>query len=136
MSQRFSVGRYGRPTAVESGREALAALEKESFDVVLMDIQMPEMDGFEATLAIREKEKSTGMHIPIIAMTADAMKGDQQRCLAAGMDAYISKPVNTEKMFAAVASVLRKNDEAEAASDGGESGVSSEEIAEGLKREP
>jgi PAS domain S-box-containing protein len=117
------------------GQEALGALEKESFDVVLMDIQMPEMDGFEATVAIRAKEKSTGMHIPIIAMTANALKGDQERCLAAGMDAYISKPVNTEKMLAAIASVLRKNDEAEAARDGGESWLRSEEIADALKRE-
>jgi len=117
------------------GREALAALEKESFDVVLMDIQMPEMDGFEATKAIRKKEKSTGMHIPIIAMTANAMKGDQERCLEAGMDAYISKPVNTEKMFAAIASVLRKIDESEAARNNGESGAGSEEVAGALRRE-
>jgi CheY-like chemotaxis protein len=120
-------------TTAGDGREALAALKKEIFDVVLMDIQMPEMDGFEATLVIREKEKSTGRHIPIIAMTAEAMKGDQERCLAAGMDAYISKPVNTEKMFAAIASVLHKNDEAEAANDGGESRMPSEEIAIALK---
>jgi len=99
-----------------------------------MDCQMPEMDGFEATVAIREKEKSTGMHIPIIAMTANAMKGDQERCLAAGMDAYISKPVSTEKMFAAIASVLRQNDQTETASDGAESRLRSEEIAETLKR--
>jgi len=75
------------------------------------------------------------MHIPIIAMTANAMKGDQERCLEAEMDAYISKPVNTEKMFAAIASVLRKNDEAEAAREGGKSGARAEEIAEELKRE-
>jgi len=121
-------------TTAGDGREALAAMENESFDVVLMDIQMPEMDGFEATVAIREKEKSTGMHIPIIAMTANAMKGDQERCLAAGMDAYISKPVSTEKMFAAIASVLRQNDQTETASDGAESRLRSEEIAETLKR--
>jgi two-component system, sensor histidine kinase and response regulator len=73
---------------------------------VLMDIQMPEMDGFEATAAIRAKEKFTGMHIPIIAMTANALKGDQERCLSAGMDAYISKPIRTNELFATIEKVL------------------------------
>ena len=84
------------------GLEALAAFEKESFDLILMDIQMPEMDGFEATIAIRQKEKSTGLHIPIIAMTAHALKGDQDRCLAVGMDGYVSKPIRTAEMFALI----------------------------------
>ncbi len=81
------------------GRKALAALEKETFDVVLMDVQMPEMDGFEATAAIRESERSTGRHVPIIAMTAHSLKGDAERCLSAGMDAYISKPIRTSELF-------------------------------------
>jgi PAS domain S-box-containing protein len=85
-----------------NGQEALSALEKEAFDVVLMDVQMPEMDGFAATNAIREREKSTGTHIPIIAMTAHAMKGDEERCIAAGMDAYISKPIRPDQLFALV----------------------------------
>lgn len=85
-----------------NGEEAVAALEEESFDLVLMDIQMPEMDGLEATEAIRQKEKGTDTHIPIIAMTAHAMKGDQERCLAAGMDAYISKPIKAEELFAVI----------------------------------
>jgi two-component system sensor histidine kinase/response regulator len=93
------------------GRQALAALEKEDFDVVLMDVQMPEMDGFEATAAIRETEKSTGVHIPIIAMTAHALKGDEERCLSAGMDAYISKPIRTNELFATIESVLCKTSE-------------------------
>ncbi len=80
-------------TTVSNGREALAALDRQNFDLVLMDIQMPEMDGLEATRAIREKEASTQNHIPIIAMTACAMKGDEERCLAVGIDAYIAKPV-------------------------------------------
>jgi CheY-like chemotaxis protein len=85
-----------------NGRYALAAFEKESFDVILMDIQMPEMDGFEATAAIRVREKSTGRHIPIIAMTAHSLVGDQERCLTAGMDGYVSKPIRTHQLFAAI----------------------------------
>jgi two-component system, sensor histidine kinase and response regulator len=76
-----------------NGREALAALEKDTFDLVLMDIQMPEMDGLEATAKIREKENRTGGHLPIVALTAHAMKGDQELCFAAGMDDYLTKPI-------------------------------------------
>ena len=76
-----------------NGKDALKALGQRTFDLVLMDIQMPEMDGFETTRAIRLEEKVTGQHLPIIAMTAHAMKGDEARCLAAGMDGYISKPI-------------------------------------------
>jgi len=95
--------KHGHTVAVaNNGKEALAAFEKESFDLVLMDVQMPEMDGFEATAAIREKEKGTGGHIPIIAMTAHAMKGDRERCLAAGMEDYISKPVRAKELFEAI----------------------------------
>ena len=81
-----------------NGREALTALDRELFDVVLMDVQMPEMDGFEATAAIREKEKGSGNHLPIIAMTAHAMVGDKERCLAAGMDDYITKPIRRQEL--------------------------------------
>jgi len=82
-----------------NGEETLAALENDSFDLVLMDIQMPLKDGFETTRIIREMEKTMGAHIPIVAMTAHAMKGDRERCLNAGMDDYISKPINAEKLF-------------------------------------
>src|ERR1019366_6663851 len=85
-----------------TGKEALNAWEQGSlpgFDVALMDIQMPEMDGMEATAAIREREKSSGRHIPIIAMTAHAMRGDRERCLAGGMDGYISKPIHLRNLF-------------------------------------
>jgi PAS domain S-box-containing protein len=81
-------------TVAENGREALAAIEKHNFDLVLMDVQMPEMGGLEATRAIREKEKSTGEHLPIVAMTAHAMQGDRERCLEAGMDGYLAKPLD------------------------------------------
>jgi PAS domain S-box-containing protein len=77
----------------ENGRHAIASLKRHPFDLVLMDVQMPEMGGLEATQAIREREKSTGRHIPILAMTADAMQGDRERCMAAGMDGYVAKPI-------------------------------------------
>jgi signal transduction histidine kinase/DNA-binding response OmpR family regulator len=88
-------------TAID-GRPAIETLKKDSFDLVLMDVQMPEMDGFQCTAVIRAKEKATGGHIPIIAMTAHALKGDQERCLAAGMDDYVSKPICTAELFAAI----------------------------------
>jgi two-component system sensor histidine kinase/response regulator len=81
-----------------NGKEALEALSQASFDLVLMDVHMPDMDGIEATMAIREKEKSTGLHQPVIAMTALAMKGDRERCLAAGMDGYLSKPIDLQQL--------------------------------------
>ena len=82
-----------------NGKEVLEDLEKERFDVVLMDVEMPQMDGLETTEAIRNQEKITGEHIPIVAMTAFAMKGDKERCLQAGMDAYLSKPIDKEDLF-------------------------------------
>jgi CheY-like chemotaxis protein/HPt (histidine-containing phosphotransfer) domain-containing protein len=87
---------------VENGRQALEVLERETVDLVLMDVQMPEMDGLEATAAIREKERKTGSHVPIIALTAHAMKGDREKCLAAGTDDYLTKPIRTADLFAAI----------------------------------
>ncbi|MGH9354029.1 MAG: response regulator [Terriglobia bacterium] len=93
----------GHSVAVAAdGRIALSLLEKQPFDLVLMDVQMPEMDGFETTAAIRDKEKTAGGHIPIIAMTAHAMKGDEERCLQVGMDSYVAKPIQAEMLFLAV----------------------------------
>jgi PAS domain S-box-containing protein len=88
------------------GRAAVEAFERDKFDVVLMDIQMPGMDGFEATAAIRAREKLTGGHIPIIAMTAHALKGDDERCISAGMDGYVSKPIRTSELVSKIEAVL------------------------------
>jgi len=102
--------KYGhKPTLVQNGRMALEALNANAFDVVLMDLQMPDMDGFEATNAIRELEKITGRHIPIVAMTAHAMNGDRERCLSAGMDGYVSKPINQQELLDSIDSVLAKH---------------------------
>jgi PAS domain S-box-containing protein len=92
-------------TVANNGREALAALENESFDVLLMDVQMPHMDGFEATAAIRTREQLTGAHLPIVAMTAHAMKGDREKCLQMGMDAYVSKPLQARELLEVVEGV-------------------------------
>ena len=85
--------------AAINGRAAIAALERGSFDLALMDLQMPEMDGFEATAIIRERERTTGAHLPIIALTANAMVGDEERCLQAGMDGYVSKPIDIRRLL-------------------------------------
>ena len=84
------------------GQEALEIWGRESFDLILMDVQMPHMDGLEATAAIRETERKSQGHMPIIAMTAHAMKGDMERCLDAGMDDYLTKPVDLERLREAV----------------------------------
>jgi len=86
-------------TLANHGKDAVEEFVKGSFDVILMDIQMPEMDGFEATAAIRAHEAKSGGRIPIMAMTAHAMQGDRERCLASGMDGYVSKPIRPEALF-------------------------------------
>ena len=96
------------PKIAGNGREALTALGHENFDLVFMDVQMPEMDGLTATRAIREQERQNGRHIPIIAMTAHAMKGDKERCLKAGVDGYVSKPVSIADIQKAIAQVLHQ----------------------------
>lgn len=110
MNQRLAIGlleKHGHTVVVANdGNEALAALDEQEFDLLLMDVQMPEMDGLNATKAIRLRERSTGHHVPIIAMTAHAMKGDRERCLEAGMDAYVPKPVRPKALFAAMHRVL------------------------------
>jgi len=93
-------------TCAGDGREALALLEQRAFDLVLMDVEMPNMSGLQASAAIRAREKVTGRHVPIIAMTAHVMKGDQQKCLAAGMDGYVSKPVRPADLAEAISRTL------------------------------
>ncbi len=95
-----------RVTLVENGKDAVASVTDRDFDLILMDIQMPEMDGLEATTAIRQLELGTGRHIPIVALTANAMPGDRERCLLAGMDGYVAKPVDAGLLFQEIADVL------------------------------
>jgi CheY-like chemotaxis protein len=95
------------------GLEAVAALQHESFDVILMDVQMPNMDGFEATAAIRRIQHSAGVRTPIIAMTAHAMAEDRERCLRAGMDGYVAKPFNAQTLIEAFEMVLSEQDTCE-----------------------
>ena len=108
VNQRVAVGfltKWGHQVVIANhGQEAVERWRREPFDVVLMDVQMPEMNGYDATAAIRCLEAGTGRRTPIFAMTAEAMKGDRERCLAAGMDDYLSKPIDPEALFQAVAS--------------------------------
>ncbi len=114
INQKFTVkllGNLGYSALVAgNGREALRLLEDHSVDLVLMDVQMPVMDGFEATLIIREKEKSSGKHLPIMAMTAHALKGDREKCLEAGMDGYISKPVKPSELMDIIQQIISGKD--------------------------
>jgi len=96
-----------RVACAENGTKALEILEKEKFDLVLMDIQMPEIDGYTVTAIIRERENERGDHLPIIAMTAYAVKGDREKCLAAGMDGYISKPIRPDLLRLEIESILQ-----------------------------
>jgi signal transduction histidine kinase/CheY-like chemotaxis protein len=106
VNQRVAIGLLERRghtvTLAQDGREALAWFDRQAFDLALMDLQMPVMSGFEATAAIREREQRAGGHLRIVAMTAHAMNGDRERCLAAGMDGYLSKPIDPRMLFAVV----------------------------------
>jgi CheY-like chemotaxis protein/HPt (histidine-containing phosphotransfer) domain-containing protein len=126
MNQRLAVRlleKQGHTVVVaNNGREALDALFGDRavgpFDVVLMDVQMPEMDGLEAAAEVRKREQATGRHVPIVAMTAHAMKGDEARCLTAGMDAYVSKPVKPEALFAILGRLVPAAEPAQAVEAG------------------
>jgi two-component system sensor histidine kinase/response regulator len=100
-------------TVADDGIAALQALKDNQFDLVLMDVQMPNMDGFEATARIRREERENGQHMPIVAMTAHALKGDEERCLAAGMDAYVSKPIRIGELLATIEKVTGQRKEAD-----------------------
>jgi len=95
-------------TLARNGAEAVAMWREKQHDVVLMDVQMPELDGFEATQQIRQLESESESHVPIIAMTAHAMQGDRERCVAAGMDDYVSKPVNRKILEQALERLAEK----------------------------
>jgi CheY-like chemotaxis protein len=119
-----------------NGKEALAACEAASFDLILMDIHMPEMDGLAATAAIRAREASTGTHVPIFAMTAEAMLGDRERCLAAGMDGYIAKPVRLAELYQAVEELSRHAGSALAASNTSDTAVTAPDCSSGASVPP
>jgi CheY-like chemotaxis protein/HPt (histidine-containing phosphotransfer) domain-containing protein len=108
INQRFALcllEKRGHEVVVaNNGKEVLIALAQRPFDLVLMDVQMPEMDGLEATAAVRAQEQERGGHVPIIAMTAHAMEGDRERCLQVGMDGYLTKPVRPQELFETIAS--------------------------------
>ncbi|MFO0877073.1 MAG: response regulator [Gemmataceae bacterium] len=106
VAQRMLEKAGHRVVVAENGRQALNRLSVEPVDLVLMDLQMPEMDGLEATRTIRSQEAGTNRRLPILAVTADAVGGDRERCLAAGMDAYLTKPVQSTALLKAIHDVL------------------------------
>ena len=112
VNQRVAIGmleKAGHTVALaENGLVALHLLERAPFDLILMDMQMPEMGGAEAILAIREREKATGDDIAIVALTAHALKGDRERCLATGANGYVSKPVSPAALFAEIERVMKR----------------------------
>jgi PAS domain S-box-containing protein len=108
LAVRILENRGHRVSVAANGREALDALAKDRFDVVLMDVQMPVMDGFQTTTEIRRRERDTGTHLPIVAMTAHAMKGDREKCLMAGMDDYVSKPLKPLDLLKTIESVVER----------------------------
>jgi CheY-like chemotaxis protein len=118
VAQRMLEKRHHKVVVAGHGIQALEALEKQNFDLVFMDVQMPEMDGMEATARIREQEKLTGRHQIIVALTAHAMKGDRERCLAAGMDDYLTKPIRHEELDAILIKYSLANTRADASAAG------------------
>lgn len=108
LAQRLLEKRGFSVCCAVDGKQAIVAVQNAEFDVILMDIQMPEMDGFEATAEIRKRQNSGGRRTPIIALTAHALKEDQDRCLSAGMDAYVTKPIRPAELFRAMREVLEE----------------------------
>jgi CheY-like chemotaxis protein len=111
MVERILQNNGHRVRIASDGVEVLSALPAESFDLILMDVQMPNLDGFQTTASIRQEEKKTGAHIPIVAMTAHAMKEDKERCLAAGMDDYISKPIKPELLIGVINRIAEQKED-------------------------
>ncbi len=110
------LARHGHTVQVaKDGREALAALEQDAFDLLLLDLHMPEMDGFRVIEAVRRREQAADRRLPVVALTARSMKGDRERCLQAGMDEYVAKPVRRAELFAAIERVLAGRPAAEPA---------------------
>jgi len=107
----------------EDGQQALDMIEQNTYDIVLMDCQMPELDGYQATILLREREDGTGVHLPVIALTANAMVGDREKCLKAGMDDYLSKPIKPEKLIAAMKKWTESNAVAEISDIGQQSAL-------------
>lgn len=105
VASEFLEHRGHQVIVVSDGQQALEILERESFDLVLMDVQMPVLDGLSATAALRERERDSGQHLPVVAMTANAMKGDRERCMDAGMDDYVSKPIEPAELYRVVESI-------------------------------
>jgi PAS domain S-box-containing protein len=129
---RGALEKHGHSIVVAvNGRKALAAFESISeppFDLILMDVQMPEMDGIEATALIRRKEEKTGGHIPIIALTAHAMKGDREICLKAGMDGYVTKPVKSDELLSAIEALTQKSESGEPIVSAPQQGIKTEDV--------
>jgi CheY-like chemotaxis protein len=109
LAQRLLQKRGFNVSIAVDGKQAIAAMQNAEFDVILMDIQMPEMDGFEATAEIRKRQKNSGRRTPIIALTAHALKEDRERCLSAGMDACVTKPIRPVELFSAIRGVLEES---------------------------
>jgi two-component system sensor histidine kinase/response regulator len=121
VNQKFAVRlleKMGHIVSVaQNGTEVMKALEEQTFHLILMDVQMPEIDGLQTTRLIRNQEKGTDCHVPIVSMTAHAMRGDRERCLDAGMDGYVSKPVNAEELFEVVEKLMKEMRPDEGATD-------------------
>jgi len=106
LAQRLLEKQGHQVVAVRTGRDAVAAVRSQAVDLVLMDVEMPEMDGFEATRILRAAERDTGSHVPIVALTARAMRGDREQCLDAGFDGYVAKPIRAEQLYRAIEETL------------------------------
>ena len=108
MAKRILENQGWQVTVANNGKEAVEWIEKDGFDLVLMDIQMPEMDGLQATTEIRKREKDSGKHIPIIALTAHAFEEDKRTCLKTGMDAYTTKPIKIQELFGIIEDIFQQ----------------------------